>query len=64
MATRGTVWSHYEVLALLDVWRAEDIEAQLENVHRNLPIFGRVAELMNLRGYDSTGAQCRSKMKA
>jgi hypothetical protein len=64
MAARGTVWSHNEVLTLIDIWKAEDIEAQLENVHRNLPNFNRVAELMNLRGYERTGAQCRSKMKA
>jgi hypothetical protein len=36
MAAKGirTVWSQNEVLALIDIWKAEDIEAQLENVHR------------------------------
>ena len=57
VANKGTVWAAAEVEALIDIWRAEDIEAQLEGVHRNLPIYERVAELLNLRGFDRTGEQ-------
>jgi hypothetical protein len=38
MAGRGAVWSTAEVDALIDIWKAEDVEAQLAGVHRNIPI--------------------------
>ena len=61
---RGAVWSEKEKLDLISIWKEEDVEAQLRVVHRNLPIYQRVAELHNLRGYERTPEQCRNKMKS
>jgi hypothetical protein len=33
------VWSGNETLILAEIWRDEDVEAQLEGVHRNLAIY-------------------------
>jgi hypothetical protein len=57
------VWANEEIDALIDVWRAEDIEGQLAGLHRNLPVYARVAELLAIKGYDRSHEQCRTKMK-
>jgi hypothetical protein len=62
MAARNA-WSPEETIALIEVWRDEDIEGQLSGIHRNIPVMGRVAELLRDRGYERTGPQCRTKMK-
>jgi hypothetical protein len=56
MANRGAVWANAEVDQLIYIWREEDIEAQLGGVHRNLPIYQRVAEILNVRGYNHTAS--------
>jgi hypothetical protein len=57
------MWANGEIDALIDVWRAEDIEGQLAGLHRNLPVYARVAELLAIKGYDRSHEQCRIKMK-
>ena len=52
-----SVWSQNETLALVELWRDEDVEAQLEDVHRNLAVYNRLAELLSIRGYERTGKQ-------
>jgi hypothetical protein len=61
---RGVVWGNDEVLALIDIWRNEDIEGQLQGMHRNLPLYHRVTDLLAVRGYERTAEHCRSKMKS
>jgi hypothetical protein len=61
---RGVVWGNDEVLALIDIWRNENIEGQLQGMHRNLPFYHHVADLLAVRGYERTAEQCRSKMKS
>ena len=61
---RGAIWSEAEKIDLIEVWKEQDVEAQLEGVHRNLPIYQRVAEVLNLRGHDRTAKQCRNKMNS
>jgi hypothetical protein len=38
---RGAVWEIAETIALINIWKDENIEGQLEGLHRNLPIFQR-----------------------
>jgi hypothetical protein len=60
---RGAVWANGEIDALYNVWWAEDIEGQLASLHRNLPVYARVAELLAIKGCDRSPEQCRIKMK-
>jgi hypothetical protein len=39
---RGAVWSVDEVIELVEIWREEDIEAQLDGMYRNLAVYGRL----------------------
>jgi hypothetical protein len=43
---RSTVWSRAERLLLLNIWCDEDIEGQLQGIHRNLPVYARIGELL------------------
>ena len=61
---RGNVWSRGERLLLLQVWRDEDVEGQLQGCHRNITVYTRLAELMGLQGFERTPTQCRNKLKA
>ena len=60
MATgnRGTVWSRQERLCLLNIWRDEDIEGQLQGNHRNSHVYSRIAELLAVHGYERSTDQC------
>jgi hypothetical protein len=49
---RGAVWANAEVQALIEIWKAEDIEGQLAGLHRNIPVYARVAELLGIQGYE------------
>ena len=42
MATRGQTWSDEEVLALLDIWSDETVQAELEGAYRNDHVFRRI----------------------
>ncbi|XP_064643020.1 myb/SANT-like DNA-binding domain-containing protein 7 [Lineus longissimus] len=62
---RGSVWARAEILLLLNIWRDEDVEGQLQGMHRNLPIYNRVSELLEVRGgFKRTPEQCRNKLKS
>ncbi|XP_064645955.1 zinc finger and SCAN domain-containing protein 20-like [Lineus longissimus] len=61
---RSPAWSRDERLALLRIWRDEDIEGQLQGNHRNSHVYSRIAELLKLEGYDRTTDQCRNKLKS
>ena len=39
MATRGQTWSDEEVLALLDIWSDETVQAELEGAYKNDHVF-------------------------
>jgi hypothetical protein len=64
MTGRGSVWSKAERLFLLEIWRDEDVEGQLQGSHRNYGIYTRLSELMTLQGYPRSPEQCRNKLKA
>jgi hypothetical protein len=53
-----------KTLAFVEIWRDEDIEAQLDGMRRNTPVFQRLAELLALRGFERTPKQCRAKLRA
>jgi hypothetical protein len=43
---RGAVWSRRERLLLLQIWRDEDVEGQLQGLHRNHAVYSNVADLL------------------
>ena len=51
-------------MALLIIWRDNQIEEQLANVKRNNPIYNVLADCLQRKGYERTAEQCRSKLKA
>ena len=65
MAARGETWGAQERLLLLQIWRDDDVEGQLADVHHNQPVYDQVATRLNeTGGFNRTGTQCRSKIKA
>jgi hypothetical protein len=57
MANRAVVRGVNETLALAEIWKEEDVEAQLEGIHRNMAVYNKLAVLVNLRGYNRTAAR-------
>lgn len=56
-------WSTAATRALISVWGAADVQAQLDGVLRNRSIYQNISrELLEL-GYDRTWEQCRTKVK-
>jgi hypothetical protein len=53
-----------EALVFVELWKDENVEAQLEGVRRNMPIYENLAALLRDKGYERTAKQCRSKLKA
>ncbi|KAL3841592.1 hypothetical protein ACJMK2_019709 [Sinanodonta woodiana] len=61
---RGVSWTYGETDVLLDVWKADDIQRELVNTHRNCEIYDRVAARLNeLLSTERTAVQCRSRIK-
>ena len=49
--------------ALLDVWGAENIQSQLDEICRNKTVYQRVARMLSDLGYERTWQQCKTKVK-
>ena len=64
MATRCQTWSDEEVLALLDIWSDETVQAELEGAYRNDHVFRRIVSELAVRGFQRIAKQCREKLKA
>jgi hypothetical protein len=45
---KKAAWSNNESLALVELCRDEDVEAQFEGIHRNIAVYNHLAELMNI----------------
>ena len=56
-------WSDSEVLHLIELWREEGVQEQLEEAKRNKHVYKKIAKGMRERGSNKTGVQCRAKMK-
>ena len=53
MVTRGQTWSDEEVLALLDIWSDETVQAELEGAYRNDHMFRRIMSELTVHGFNA-----------
>ena len=58
-----STWSRVEMLKLIELWSAEDVQIQLEGCKRNKLVFEKIASEMHNRGFERTFQQCREKTK-
>ena len=60
----GSNWDDNEVLAFIEIWSDETIQAQLEGRKRNTKVYEKMARIMAEKGFTRTVQQCRNKLKA
>ena len=56
-------WSDKETAKLIEIWREQAIQEQLEGCKRNRDVYDKVSREMQKAGYTRTGQQCREKIK-
>lgn len=56
-------WKDDEVLALINIWGDDVIQAQLEGCKRNKLVYEKVSKSMIQAGYPRMAEQCREKVK-
>lgn len=56
-------WTDTEVLKLIDLWKEEGIQEQLEGSTRNRHVYEKLATQLTKAGFQKTGEQCRCKVK-
>ena len=60
----GAHWKREEVLALLSVWKEEDIFRDVQSVsEKKKPVYGVIAERLAGLGYSRTTTQIRNKIR-
>ena len=58
-----TAWTDAEVFKLIDLWKEEGIQEQLEGSTRNRQVYEKLTAELSKAGSKKTGEQCRSKVK-
>lgn len=56
-------WNVEETKALIAIWGQENVQSQLDRVHRNRDVYQRIAMELEDTGYVKTWQQCRTKIK-
>ena len=56
-------WSVEETKALVDIWGAHDVQAQLDGVARNRCVYEKIATAMEDAEFHRTWQQCKTKVK-
>ena len=56
-------WNVEETKALIAIWGQENVQSQLDRVHRNRDVYQRIAMELEDNGYVKTWQQCRTKIK-
>ena len=56
-------WNVEETKALIAIWGQENVQSQLQTVHRNRDVYQRIAMELEENGYVKTWQQCRTKIK-
>ena len=59
----ATNWTDAEVLKLIELWKEEGIQEQLEGSTRNKHVYVKLASQLAKEGVEKTGEQCRCKVK-
>lgn len=56
-------WTDAEVFKLIELWKEEGIQEQLEGATRNKHVYVKLASDMTKAGFSKNGEQCRNKVK-
>ena len=56
-------WNVEETKALIAIWGQENVQSQLDRIHRNRDVYQRIAMELEDAGYVKTWQQCRTKIK-
>ena len=56
-------WTDAEVFKLIELWKEEGIQEQLEGSKRNKHVYEKLATQVSKAGFKKTGEQCRCKVK-
>lgn len=56
-------WTDAEVFKLIELWKEEGIQEQLEGSKRNKHVYEKLATQLTKAGFKKTGEQCRCKVK-
>ena len=56
-------WTDAEVFKLIELWKEEGIQEQLEGATRNKHVYAKLASDMTKVGFSKSGEQCWSKVK-
>ena len=56
-------WNVEETKALIAIWGQENVQSQLEKIHRNRDVYQRIAMELEDNGYVKAWQQCRTKIK-
>ena len=56
-------WNVEETKALIAIWGQENVQSQLQTVHRNRDVYQRIAMELEENGYVKIWQQCRTKIK-
>ena len=56
-------WNVEETKALIAIWGQENVQSQLDRVHRNRDVYQRIAMELEDNGYVKMWQQCRTKIK-
>ena len=64
MAEKGGTWTERETRLLLQIWREDRIQRQLQGAVRNNAIYQTIANELARHGFQLTHMQCRQKIKA
>ena len=59
----GSYWTIEETKALLGIWSAANVQAQLNVVSRKKVVYERVATALVELGYEHTWEQCKNKRR-
>ena len=62
MATPG-LWTEDETKALIGIWKAADVQKQLDGIVRNRTIYDKIAAELSALKYHRTWQQCKTKIK-
>jgi len=57
------VWSDKETLKLIEIWKEETIQEQLEGSKQNCDVYDKISREMATAGFTRSGPQCREKVK-
>ena len=59
----ATSWTDAEVMKLIELWREQEIQEQLEGSKRNKHVYAKLSSELAKHGIEKSGERCRCKVK-